>query len=98
MHGLKMPEILPGARIERQHAIRVQIVALAVSAVQLVLARSGGHVDDSPLYIDGDFSPHIDAAHVLVGVLWPGVVAELARSRNRMEHPSQLARDHVERA
>ena len=41
MNGLEMPETFSGARIEREQAIRVEIVAVPVAAIQLVLGGCG---------------------------------------------------------
>ena len=47
MNGLEMPEKFSGARIEREEAIRVEIVAGPVAAIQLVLGGGGGQINDS---------------------------------------------------
>ena len=68
---------------------------MPVGAVVVVGRRAGGEVGDAALGIDADLTPDIGAADVLVGLLRPGVVAELARMRNRTEAPDFLAGDDV---
>ena len=63
MDGLEMPEAFSGACIEREQAIRVEVVALPVAAVKLVLGGCGRQIRNAPLHIDREFTPHIDAAH-----------------------------------
>ena len=98
MHGLEMPQIFAGARIESEQAVGEQIVARAIAAIQFIFGGRDRKIRDAALLVDGDLTPHIHAAHVLVGVLWPRVVPEFALTRNRVEHPCQLARAHVKRA
>ena len=90
VNGLEMPEPLSGAGIERQHAIRVEVVAGTVAAVEFVLGGRGVHVSDAPSRVDRDLAPHIDAAHVLVGALGPGIVACFAGPRDGVKDPHQL--------
>src|SRR5258708_6213822 len=93
-----MPEMLTRAGVERQETIGIKIVARAVSAIEFVLRGRYREVGDSALFIDGDFAPHIHAAHVLVGIFGPGVISKLTRTRDGMEHPQKLAGDHIEGA
>ena len=57
-----------------------------------------GEIGDAPHWIDGDFSPRVHAADVLPRVRRPRVVTELARMRNRVKLPRELAGDDVVRA
>src|SRR5262249_30695295 len=98
MNGLEMPEPLSRPRIEREQTIRVEIIAVPIAAIELVLGRSGRHVHRPPLHVHGDFAPHIDAAHVFVGVLGPGFISVLAWARDRVEYPDELAREDIESA
>ena len=98
MHRLEMPEPLAGARVERDQAIAEEIRARPVCAVEIVGRRTGRHVDDPALLVDGELAPAVRAADVLVRVLRPCVVAVLARSRDGMELPDEVAGQHVVRA
>ena len=98
MDGLEVPQALAGARVEREQAVAEQVRADAVGAVEIVGRRAGREVGDAALLVDGDLAPGVGAADVLPGVLRPGVVAELARMRNGVERPDQLAGEDVVRA
>src|SRR5690349_9944478 len=91
MHGLEVPPIFSGARIEGQQRIGEQIVAGPIAAIKLVLCGGDRKIRDAGLFIDSNLSPYIDAAHVFVRVLRPRVVAELALMRNGVKHPDKLA-------
>ena len=91
MHELLVPQALAGARIEGQQAVAEQVGADAVAAVEIERRRSGREVDDAARHVDRDLAPGVGAADVLPGVLRPGVVAELARTRNGVERPHQRA-------
>ena len=55
-------------------------------------------VDQAKILVDGDLRPDTGVAVDGPRLVLPRVVAELARTRNRVERPQQLARPHVERA
>ena len=95
MDRLEMPQALAGARVEREQAVAEEIRADAVRAVVVVGRRRNREIGDAALRIERDLAPHIDAARVLPGILGPGVVAELARLRNGVEGPHELAGDDV---
>ena len=90
MHGLEMPEPFAGARVERQQAVGEEIRAVPIRAVEIVGRRSGRDVDDAALLVDRHRAPVVRAAGVLVGVLRPGLVAELAGHRDGVKLPDLL--------
>ena len=98
MHRLEVPEPLAGARVEREEAVGEEILADAIRAVEVVVRRSGRDVDDAAFFVDRHRAPVVHAADVLVGLLRPRVVAELAGQRHRVELPLLLTRDDVVRA
>ena len=98
MRRLEMPEPLAGARVERDQAVGEQVRARPVGAVVVVGGRAGREVRDPALLVNRQFAPRVDAADVLPRVLWPRLVAELARMRNGVKLPGQLAGDHIVRA
>ncbi len=55
-------------------------------------------VDQARFFVDRDLRPHAGVAVGRPRLVLPRVVAELARSRNRVERPEQLAGLHVEGA
>ena len=50
---------------------------------------------EAELFVDGDLRPHAGVAVGRPRFVFPRVVAELARTRNRVERPQQLAGPHV---
>src|SRR5262245_22612697 len=96
MNGLEVPKPLAGARIEREQAIGIEVVAMPVPAVEFVLGGCRGHVCGSSLHVDCDFAPHVDAAHIFIGILGPGFISILARTGNRVEYPHELTGKHIE--
>src|SRR5437764_345737 len=97
MHGLEMPKVLAGPRIQCQQAVSIQVVTLPVSTIELILRGGYGKICNAVVLVDRDFAPDVDATHVLVRVFRPRVVTWLSRTRNCMENPEQFTRDCVER-
>ena len=98
MDGLEVPQPFAGARIDRDQAVREQVLTETVGTVEVVGRRAGGHVDDAALVIYRNRAPVVGAADVLVGLLRPGFVTELSGRRNSVELPHSLAGDDVVRA
>src|SRR5262245_8312767 len=96
MDRLEVPEPPAGPRVEREEAVAEEIRALAIAAEHVVRRRAEREVGDAPFLVDRDLAPRIDAAGPLPGAFRPRVVSVLARVRNRVERPHQLARDDVE--
>src|ERR1017187_2790602 len=91
MHELEVPEILAGVRVDRDHRGREEVVSGAVGADAVVVRGAEGHVEDAALAIERGVTPDIDAGPVLRAGPAPGVVAEFAGPRHRVERPHQLA-------
>ncbi len=98
MHLLVMPAVLSGLRVERDDRRREQVVALADRAVVVGPRIARAEVEEAELGIDGRRIPNRRAAVLpdLV-VLRPRVVADLARARDRVERPDELAVLRAER-
>ncbi len=90
-----MPQALAGTRVEGHERGAEEVRARPVGAIVVVGRRPGREVGDPARGVDRNLSPRVRAADVLVGVLRPGVVAELARMRDRSEPPDFLAGDDV---
>ena len=90
-----MPQPLAGLRVEREQAVGEEVLADPIRAVEVVVRRAGRHVDDAALFVDRKRAPVVGAADVLVRLLRPGVVAELAGQRNRVELPDLVPGDDV---
>src|SRR4029079_18647359 len=94
-----VPLSLPGFQIQRDEALAEQTVAGPMTAVNIARGQLYRDVYHSELFIDADLSPHAGIAGVFCGTfLQPGVVAELADSRNRVKDPQTFAGLDVESA
>src|SRR5207244_8180881 len=80
--ALEMPDALAGARVEREDAVREEIVAVTRDAVEIERRGSGRCEDHRVLLIDGHAGPRIRAAFDRVRIGRPRVVAALAGLRN----------------
>ena len=98
MHELEVPEILAGVRVDGDDRRREQVVAGTIDADAVVVRRAERHVENAALVVERRVAPDVDAGSILGAVLFPGVVAELARPRHGVERPHQLAGSRVERA
>src|SRR5204863_2271881 len=91
MDVLKMPFPLSGLQIDADETLGEQVVAWPVAAVEVRRRRLDGQVHESAFFVDGDLRPHAGIAVDGPRLVLPGVVAELAGTRNRVERPEQLA-------
>ncbi len=98
MNHLEVPQAPAGPGIQREQAVAEQVRPPAIGAVKVVLRARRRRKDDATLLVDRKFAPHVRSAHALPRVLWPGLIAELAGTWNRVEGPHQLARAHVKSA
>ena len=97
-HELEMPAQFSGGGVERQQAVRIQIVAEAIRSVEIRRRRTGRDEHQPALRIERHAGPAIGAADVLPRVLRPGVVTGLAGLGNGVKAPAQRAGSHVIRA
>ena len=98
MQQLVVPEALAGAKVERQQRIAEQVVPFAIAAPQIEGRRAEREIPDATLLVDRELGPRVRAAGGLPRIGRPGVVAELARARNRVERPDEPAGQHIEGA
>ena len=75
-NALEVPDALAGPRVEREHAVGEQVVAMARRRRRSRTTPIRSRRTPCRLLIDRDARPGIRAAGELVGVLRPGVVAE----------------------
>ena len=54
MHGLEVPDPLAGLRVERDHAVGIEVRAMTVAAVEVVARRPGRDEDDAACLVDGE--------------------------------------------
>src|SRR5690349_1058914 len=98
MYSLEIPDQLAGLGVQRQEAIREEVIAYSLLACEVASRRTGRHVDDAPLLIDSHARPVVRSARVGPSVLRPRLVAFFAGMRNRMELPAQCAGANIEGA
>ena len=95
MHGLEMPQTLPGRRIECDERVREQVGAGAGATVEVRCRRTRGDEHDAPPLIDRHPCPRVRAARRAPGLGRPAVVAELPGARDRVERPPDRTRQDV---
>ena len=88
---LVVPDAATGPRVETDDAVREQVVALAVAAVEVVRRSADRQVDVAEFQVGGHRRPDVGAADPFGGAVLPGRVAELAAAGHGMEGPQQLA-------
>src|SRR5947209_6539243 len=93
-----MPAPVPGLQIDRDEALAEETVAGPMAAVIVAGRKFHRQIGEAELFIDGNLPPHAGVAGVGPRILFPGVVAEFARTGNRMEDPKALAGVYVEPA
>ena len=85
VHELEVPLALPGLQVDGDETLGEQVVAGPVPAVEVRRRRLDRQVGEAELFVDADLRPDAGVAVVRPRVLFPGVVAELARARNGVE-------------
>ena len=88
---LIMPDALAGARVECDDAVREQVVANAIRAVEVEGRRARGGKNHRALRVDRHARPRIGATRNLPRLGGPGIVSEFTRMRDRVETPAQRA-------
>ena len=96
--GLEVPQALACLRVERHQAVREQIVALAVPAVEVESRGTERNEHDAVLGVDGHLAPVVHTARRRQVLGRPAVGAEFSRPRNAVEGPLVFAGHHVEGA
>ena len=94
-HDLVVPDALSGGGSQREHAVAEEVGAVAVAAPEVPRRRAGRQEDEPARVVDADPAPRVRAADGLPRVGGPGVVAGLARPRDRVERPPDRAGAHV---
>ena len=101
MDRLKVPDALARPGIDTHEALGEQVVSRAVPAVIVIGRRRQRQIDVPELLVAGRVRPHVGGTGVLpgrliaLGIDAPGVDAELALPRNRVESPESLTRPNV---
>src|SRR5262249_8513865 len=96
MDHLEVPLLLPRARVERQDAVAIQVVARPIAAVEVVLAARGRHIDDAPRRVDRQFRPVVGAADLGAPIRRPRPPPGLALLGYGGEGPPRPPGPHVE--
>ena len=95
VHELLEPLQRAGRGIERDQAVAVEVLALAIAAVEVGGGRSGRRKDEAALDVDGQVRPGVRARAVLPAVALPRLDARLAGARHGVKRPQQLAAARV---
>ena len=98
VNHLEVPHAAAGLALEAEQALGEQVVARPVPAVPVVGRRGGRQVGVAQLLVGRPDGPRVARAGVLPRAVLPRLVAELARTRNGVERPPELAGDGVEAA
>ncbi len=92
---LVMPDPQAGRRVEAHEALREEVVAQPVAAVEVVRRRFDREVDEPEVEVRAHQRPHARVACVRPRLVLPRVSTVLARLRDRVENPEPLAGAHV---
>ncbi len=92
---LKVPHPFAGGGFEGNDALRKQVVAEPVAAVEVAGPEFDREVDVSQFGVRAERGPHRRVAGILPGSVLPGLVPVFAGLRDGVEGPDQLARDGV---
>ena len=98
MHELVVPHAFTGSRIDTHEAACEEVVAGTMAAVVIAGRRFDGQIHVAELFVGRERRPDGRVAGVRPRVVQPGVVAELAGLRNRVEGPQPFSGSHVEAA
>ena len=98
VRDLEVPFALAGLEIHAHQRVAEQVVARTVAAVEVRRRILDGQVREAGLFVHRDLRPDAGVAVDRPRLVLPRIVAELPRTRNRVERPQQLAALHVERA
>src|SRR5437764_14985407 len=86
--ALKVPDALSCLRIQRDFAIREQVVAKAVATVKIESRRTRGYVNYAGFLIERHPGPIVYAAAFLPGIFRPSVVTKFTGMRNCVKAPA----------
>src|SRR5262249_10361943 len=84
-----------GLRIKSDQTVAEKIVPRTVAAVKIKARCTERHICNASVFIDRHLAPIVNAAAGFIELCRPGVITELARMRNGMENPGQLARPDI---
>src|SRR5215203_1746856 len=98
MDLLEVPLADTGLQVHRDDAFGKQIIARTIAAVFVDGRRFDREVRQTGDRVDRNLGPDTGVAAPFPRAVFPGVVAELAGPRNRVEAPDLLAGLHVEGA
>ena len=91
MHQLEVPFAFAGFDVECNQAGAEQVVARAEAAVKVDGGAVGRNVNDAAFLVGRQRCPGRNVAGPFPRVVFPGFVAKLARSRQYVEFPQELA-------
>ena len=98
VNGLEVPAAFARLAVDRDQALREQVVAAAVAAVPVVGRRAGRQVGEAEFLVGAHQAPDVRAAGDSPGLVLPGVRPVLAFPGHGVEGPELPAGPHVEAA
>ena len=91
VNRLEVPDPLAGLEVEGDDAVREQVVAGPVPAVEVAGRHLHREVHVAQLGVDGHLAPYPGVPGVAPRIVQPGVVPEFVGARNGVEYPLPLA-------
>src|SRR5690606_38476652 len=91
MHSLEMPDAFACPGVKRYQAVSKQVTADPVGAVKIIGRGSNRQVYNAPFGVNGHLTPDIRSSHVVIRVLWPGVITVFAVQRDSVKGPFLFA-------
>ena len=91
MHDLEVPALFAGLAVDRDQALGVEVVAKAVTTVEVTRRCADRKIGETELFVDGDHRPHIGIAAVAPRLVLPGLRALLSLLGDGVKDPRQGA-------
>src|ERR1700722_11134605 len=93
-----MPDTLSRRGIEGNQRVGKQIIAQAISTIEVINSGASGHIDNATFGIDRHAGPIVGGPGIFARVLRPGVVAIVAWPRSGVKGPAQSSGAYIEGA
>src|SRR5438105_2470023 len=98
MDELEVPLALSGFQIDAHEAVAKQVVARAMTTIEVRSGIFDRQVYEAQFFVDGNLRPDARVAVHRPRIVLPGFAAEVARSGDGVEPPQHFSRARVEGA
>src|SRR5215469_13565234 len=95
MHKLKVPQIFACSHVQRDEAIRKEILPLAICAIKVVGRSARGGVQDASFLIHRELAPDVRSSDIGPGIGRLSFITPFSGVRHGVEDPSKTARAHI---